>query len=83
VPYAGLNNWGDGVMAKVPLVCMSSAQALANNKLPAMSWSPLGQSRQSSPMWHQQPDYPRYKQKSSGEGWRSFIGSGERNRQVA
>jgi hypothetical protein len=34
-------------------------------------------------MWQQQPDYARYKEKLKGEGWCSFIGSGERSRQVA
>ena len=30
---------------------------------------PNGQSRQTSLMWQQQPDYARYKEKSGGEGW--------------
>ena len=30
---------------------------------------PNGQSRQTAPMWQQQPDYARYKEKSNGEGW--------------
>ena len=69
MPYAGLNDWGNSVMTKVPVVWMSSAQALANNNLLAMSWSPHGQSRQTALMWQQQPDYARYKEKLNGEGW--------------
>ena len=39
MPYAGLIDWGDGVMAKVPVVWKSDADALANNKRPILSRS--------------------------------------------
>ena len=49
-------------------VCLGDMAALEDERLKEQS-QPNGESRQTALMWQQQPDYARYKEKSSGEGW--------------